>query len=88
MADFCTRDDGSPTAAHMWDEQFKALRDNGYKGPPPAETLSKRIEQLAEMVKAFPEHKAAGGWRREILWRRKQLLILKEADNGDPERQE
>jgi hypothetical protein len=88
MADFNTRDDGTPTAAHTWEEQFLPLREQGHVGPPPEYEIRKRLAVLESAIDEWSNHKAAGGWKREIAWRNKQLKRLKEESDGDAEHQE
>jgi len=88
VADFNVRDDGTPTAAHTWDEQFLPLRRQGHTGPPPAEKLRERIAQLAAAAEQWPGHKASHGWAREWAWRVAQLQVrIKEESDADAERQ-
>ncbi len=85
IENFNKLDDGRPTAAHTWDEQFHTVREGKIIGPPQAEHLQSRIAQLEEAV-ANPEwaaHKALKGWKREIEWRRKQLETLKVTEDTD-----
>lgn len=83
--DYNKLDDGRPTAAHTWEEQFHTMREGGLKGPPPASYLESRIEQLEAAITNYDwtEHKARNGWRREIEWRRKQLEQLKSMEDSD-----
>lgn len=72
---FDTRDNGEPTSAHKWDEQFREKGERPNIAPP--EKLRERISQLKQ---AIQKEKNGGkdaakiaGWEREIAWRMRQL---------------
>lgn len=93
-ANFDTLENGLPTAAHKWEEQF--FKKGQGHSIPSAEDLEKRIEQLRQAIIGVvgrnidQERLPVKAWFREIAWRKKQLetrtiLDGKEADDGDSE---
>ncbi len=73
-----------PTPAHRWEEQFKVAGRRS--GPPPTEKIKARAELLKKFIAEFPDCKAAGAWKRELVWRRKQLENQGIKEDSDGER--